>query len=188
MSSRQTRINLATMTKIGALSALAVGLMFLEFPIFGAYQWLKMDFADIPALIGGFAMGPLAGVLIEFIKIVFNFILKNSGTGGVGELANLVLGIALVFPAVLIYNRKKSRKNAIIGLIVGSVIMTALAPVLNYFVLIPIYIQFLPKGFDVSLYLVAGAIPLTAIKSVAESIVVILLYKRLSGILHKQPQ
>jgi len=187
MNGTKTRITIAVMAKIGALAAIAVGLMFLEFPIFSAYPWLKMDFADVPALIGGFALGPVAGVLIEFIKIVFSFILKNSGTGGIGELANLTLGVALVLPAALIYMSRKSKKRAVAGLCAGSVLMTVLAPVLNYFVLIPLFIQFLPQGFDVGLYLVAGAIPLTAIKAVAQSILVILLYKRLSGILHKQP-
>ncbi len=187
MSIKNTKMNIGTIAKIGALSALSVALMFAEFPIFGVYPWLKMDFADVPALIGGFALGPVAGVLIEFIKVVFSFLLKNSGTGGVGELANLVLGIALVLPAILIYKRKKSRKRAILGLSISSVTMIILAPILNYFVLIPIYLAYLPEGFNVGLYLVAGAVPLTAIKAVAESIIVILLYKRLSGLLHKQP-
>lgn len=188
MSIRTTRMSLASMAKIGALSALAVALMFLEFPIFSVYPWLKMDFADVPALIGAFALGPVAGVAIEFIKIVFSFLLKNSGTGGIGELANLLLGLAVVLPAALIYKRNKCRKNAIIGLAVGSVCMIVLAPILNYYVLIPIYISYLPENFDVGLYIVAGALPLTAIKAVGQSIVVALLYKRLSGLLHKQPK
>lgn len=186
MSGKSTKMNIATMAKIGALAALAVGLMYLEFPIFSVYPWLKMDFADVPALIGGFALGPVAGLIIEVIKNFFNFILKSS-TGGIGELANLALAVALVLPASIIYKCRKSRKNAIIGLGVGSVCMIALAPVLNYFVLIPLFIGFLGPDFDIGLYLVAGALPITAIKAVAESIVVILLYKRLSGILHKQP-
>lgn len=187
MDTRRTKMNLAAMAKIGALSALAVGLMYLEFPIFSVYPWLKLDFADVPALIGGFALGPVAGVAIELIKNFFNFILKSS-TGGVGELANFLLAVALVLPASLIYKRKKSRKSAVVGLVVGSACMVALAPVLNYYVLIPLFVGFLGPDFDISLYLVAGTLPITAIKAVSESIVVILLYKRLSGILHKQPQ
>lgn len=188
MSKTTTRVNIATMTKIGALSALAVALMFAEFPIFSLYPWLKMDFADVPALLGGFALGPVAGCIIEFIKVFFSFILKNSGTGGVGELANLLLGIAFVFPAAYIYKSNKSRKRAILGLSLGAITMVVLAPILNYFVLIPIYIQFLPQDFNVGLYIATGAVPLTAIKAVAESILVIFLYKHLSGILHKQLQ
>ena len=179
--------SISTIAKIGALSALSVGLMYLEFPIFSAYPWLKLDFADVPALIGGFALGPVAGVLIEVIKIFFNFILKSS-TGGVGELANLTLALALVLPASLIYKRRKTKKRAILGLVVGSLCMIALAPVLNYYILIPLFISFVGENFDIGLYIVAGALPITAIKAVAESVVVILLYKRLSGILHKQPE
>ena len=175
------------MIKIGVLSALSIVLMYLEFPIFSVYPWLKLDFADVPALLGGFALGPVAGIIIEFIKVFYNFLLKSS-TGGVGELANFCLAVALVLPASLIYKHKKSKKSAVIGLGVGSACMIALAPVLNYFVLIPLFIGFLGPDFDINLYLIAGAIPITAIKAVAESVVVILLYKHLSGILHKQPR
>jgi riboflavin transporter FmnP len=184
MSSK--KLNLATITKIGVLSALAGALMFLEFPIFPAYPWLKLDFADVPALIGGFALGPFAAVIIEFIKIVLSFLLKNSGTGGIGELANFAFALALVVPATIIYRFKKNSTRAIIGLIAGTILMVALAPILNYYVLIPIFLAYLPEGFDVGKYILVGAVPLTAIKAVAQSVVVILLYKPLSGIMHKQ--
>ncbi|MBT3318734.1 MAG: ECF transporter S component [Clostridia bacterium] len=186
MSIKPKGIKIATIAKIGVLSALAVVLMFLEVPIFPVYPWLKLDIADIPALVGGFAMGPIAGIIIEAIKIGLSFVLKNSGTGGVGELANFTLAIALVLPATLIYRFKKSRSGAIIGLAVGTVLMTGLAPILNYYVLIPIFIQYLPEGFDVGGYIAKGAIPLTAIKAVLQSVLVILLYKPLSSILHKK--
>ena len=112
----------------------------------------------------------------------------STSTGGVGDLANLTLALALVLPASLIYKRRKTKKRAILGLVVGSLCMIALAPVLNYYILIPLFISFVGENFDIGLYIVAGALPITAIKAVAESVVVILLYKRLSGILHKQPE
>ena len=186
--STNKRFNIATISKIGILSAISIILMFAEIPMFGA-PWLKMDFADVPALIGGFALGPLAGVLIEVIKVAVSFFAKNSGTGGVGEFANLLLGIALVLPACLIYRKNKKKSRAIIGLAVGSVLMVILAPILNYYVLIPLFMGMAPamfEGFDMRLYLIGGAIPVTAIKAVAESLLVVLLYKPLSGILHKQ--
>ena len=186
MSIKTKKVSITTITKIGVLSALAVALMFLEVPIFPIYPWLKLDIADVPALFGAFALGPVAGIIIEAIKIALSFILKNSGTGGVGELANFTLAIALVLPAALVYKFKKSRKGAIIGLAIGTVLMTGLAPILNYYVLIPIFLQYLPEGFDVGGYIAKGAIPLTAIKAVLQSVVVVLLYKPLSGILHKQ--
>lgn len=188
MSSTTTRMSISKISKIGALSALAVALMYLEFPIFNLYPWLKVDFGDVPALIGAFALGPLAGCIIEIIKVILFFFLKNSGTIGVGELASFILGIALVLPAALIYMRSKSRKRAIIGLSIGCLCMIILAPVLNYFVLIPAFMQFLPDTFEMGPYIIAGALPITTIKAVAESLVVILLYKRLSGLLHKQPK
>ena len=139
--SKPNRISIATITKIGVLTALAVALMFLEIPhFFTPFFWLKFDFADVPALIGGFAMGPLAGAVIVVLKIVITFFIKGTMTFGVGELANLVLSLSLVLPAALIYKYKKSLKRAIIGLVVGILCMVVMAPLLNYFVLIPIFI------------------------------------------------
>ncbi len=80
---------LSYITKVGVLSAVAVILYYLEFPILPAFPWLMIDFSEIPVLLGGFALGPVAGVLIELIKNILHFIFKGA-TGGVGELANFL--------------------------------------------------------------------------------------------------
>ncbi len=98
-----------SMVKISLLSAISFVLMLFEFPLGIFPEFLKIDLSDLPALIGGFALGPVAGVIIIGIKNVLHFLIKSQ-TGGVGELANFIVGAALVFPASLVYNHNKSRK------------------------------------------------------------------------------
>jgi len=167
--------------KVGLLSAIALILYLLEFPIFPAFPWLMADASDVPALLGGFALGPIAGVLVEFIKNVLHFAVKGM-TGGVGELANFLLGVAYVLPAIWLYRTRKSRKVAIIGMLIGVVLACVMSIVLNLYVFIPLYF---PSMENVWGYIFAGAVPMTAIKTVAQSIIVALVYKPLSGILHK---
>ncbi len=98
-------------TKVGMLTAIAVLLMFFEIPILPSFPYLKLDFSDVPALLGGIAMGPIAAVVIELLKNLIHFVLKNDGTGGIGNLANFVIGVALVLPATWYYLKHKSTKG-----------------------------------------------------------------------------
>ncbi len=90
-------------------------------------------------LIGAFAMGPLAGAAIELIKILLNLVMKGSTTAGVGEVANFLIGCAYVMPAAWIYKTQKTKKNAMIGMAVGTVFLAAAGGLLNAFVLLPAY-------------------------------------------------
>jgi len=168
-------------TKIGVLSAIAIILYYLEFPILPAFPWLMIDFSEIPVLLGGFALGPIAGVLIEFIKNILHFAFKGA-TGGVGELANFLLGVAFIVPAALIYYRKKGIKFAVIGMIVGTIFACIMSVILNIYLFIPLYF---PTLEDVWGYVLAGAVPVTAIKFLVNGIIVYVLYPRISKLLHK---
>ena len=108
----QNQKNLNKFIKISLLSAIAVMLMYFDFPIpFLPFPWLKIDLSDIPALMGGFAFGPIAGVLIELLKNLLILIVKGTGTYFVGEMANFIIGASLVFPAAWIYHKNKSKKH-----------------------------------------------------------------------------
>lgn len=132
--------NVRMLTQIAMLSAIAALLMLVEFPMpFLAPTFYQLDFSEVPVLIGAFAMGPLAGAAIELVKILMNFVLNGTITAGVGELANLLIGCAFVVPAGIIYKKAKTRKNAVIGMIVGTVCMAVTAAVLNAFLLLPVY-------------------------------------------------
>ena len=133
--------NLRTLVGAAMLSAVAFVLQFLEFPVPLSPSFAKMDLSDLPALIGAFAYGPLWGVVIEAVKNALH--LFQTQTGGVGELANFLMGSALVLPAGLIYARKKSRRTALIGCLVGSISMGIVSALANFFILLPMFEMFI---------------------------------------------
>ena len=184
----------------GVLAAIASILRFVETPLPLIPAFLKVDFSNIPALIGGFALGPIAGTAILFIKnLVY---LPFSSTGGVGEIADFVISLSLVLPAALIYKYKKNRSGAIIGMASGSAIMSFVAaPLMNYFVLIPFYAMiFFGSSVDAIIevaaavnpsitslwtYIIFAVVPFNIIKCIIVCAITGLLYKPLSPILHK---
>lgn len=140
-NSIQTRRNIfstSSMVKISMLAALGTVLMLLDFPLPIFPSFLKFDLSDVPAVIGALAMGPAAGVAIELVKNILKIIVR-SNTGGVGELANFLVGIAFVLPMALVYSKWPDRR----GVLWGSALATAsgafFAGVLNYFLFIPAY-------------------------------------------------
>ena len=131
------------MSVTAMLSAVAFILMFLDFSVPFMPAFIKMDLSELPALIGAFSMGPVCGILICLIKNVLHLFITT--TGGVGELSNFLLGVAFVLPAGLIYRHKKSRRSALIGSLLGAVIMGVFSVVSNYFLVYPVYYNFMPK-------------------------------------------
>ena len=194
--STEKRIGGKTRILTGAamLSAVAYLLQFIEFQLPLSPSFAKFDFSEIPALIGAFAYGPVCGIAIEFIKNALQ--LTSTSTGGIGELANFIIGSSLVFPAALLYKKKKNKRTAIIGCIVGSVVSGFVAAAMNYFVLLPLYEIFMPLDqviaafaeffpfihtkLDVVLY---NALPMNILKSGLIAFVTMFLYKPLSPIL-----
>lgn len=128
----------SALVKIGMMSALGMVLMLLDFPLPIFPSFLKIDLSDVPAMIGTFAMGPLAGVLIELLKNVLKVIV-GSNTGGVGEVANFLVGIAYMIPLGLLYQRWKSKKGVLFNLVISTLSMTLVAGILNYLVFIPAF-------------------------------------------------
>ena len=127
---------------IGMLSAIAVVLMFFEFPIpFVAPPFYKLDLSEIPVLIGTLLAGPIVGIVIEAVKILLVLLLKGTTTVYVGELANFLIGCAFVVPTGLILMRIKNAKGSILGLLVGGVTMVLVGALMNAFVLLPMYAQ-----------------------------------------------
>ncbi len=186
------------LTKIAMLTAIAVVLMYLEIPLPIFPAFLKIDLSDLPALLGGFALGPLAGIIIQLLKNVIHFFVKNDGTGGIGNLANFLVGIALVVPAALIYRRKKNIKHAVFGMAAGLISMTAVAVLANYFILWPLYVKLAGLEYligssseandkikNLGTYIVYAVLPFNVVKAAAVCIITGFIYKPLSGILHK---
>lgn len=175
----KSKRNLNQFIKMSLLSAIAVILMYIDFPIIPAFPWLKIDLSDVPALMGAFAFGPMAGVVIEFIKILLNLLLQGTQTGFVGEIANFLIGVSIIVPASLIYWRNKSKKSAIIGMVVGALVLQVVAIVANLYFLLPAYGMKM-TGEAAANYVIAGLVPFNGIKSVLMCTVTYVLYKKLS--------
>lgn len=186
---------------IGMFSALATILMLLEFPvILIAPNFYKLDFSEVPILVGTFAFGPAAGVMMEFIKVLLKCLVKGTSTAFVGDLANFCVGCSFIIPASLIYDFKKTKKNAIIGCIVGTVIITIFGTAFNAVYLLPAFAKMfhmpleailqmgaeinpMVKSDSVVSFVVVCVAPLNIIKGTAASVVTMLIYKPLSPIL-----
>jgi riboflavin transporter FmnP len=169
--------------------------MYLEFPIpFLFPGFLQMDFSDIPALVGGFALGPIAGVFIGLIKNLFH-IMTKSDTAWVGPTANFLTGAALVVPASIIYRYIHTKKGALIGLLVGTLSMTVIMAFANYYIFLPLYETILgfPKEAivgmgtevnsritDLKTLIIYGTAPFNFMKGIAVSILTLALYKHIS--------
>ena len=176
------------MSVTAMLSAVAFILMFLDFSVPFMPAFIKMDLSELPALIGAFSMGPVCGILICLIKNVLHLFITT--TGGVGELSNFLLGVAFVLPAGLIYRHKKSRRSALIGSLLGAVMVS------NYFLVYPVYYNFMPEEAVLGAYqvivpsmksilqcLVCFNMPFTIVKGLFSVVITFLVYKHISPIL-----
>ena len=183
---------------IGMFSAIAGVLHCLDFAVPFAPPFYKLDFSELAALIGGFAFGPVASVLIEFLKIMIKLVIKSTSTAFVGDLANFLIGCMLVLPASVIYQFRKSKKNAIIGCISGTVIMTVFGTWFNAVYLLPTFSRLFHMDMDVILgmgqainpgvkdlttFVILMVAPLNIVKGVVVSVITMLIYKPLSPII-----
>ncbi|MFR1709854.1 MAG: ECF transporter S component [Clostridium sp.] len=195
-----TSKNVNRLVKISLLVAMAFILMLFDFPVPGFPPFLKFDISDLPPLIGGFALGPVPGVIIEGGKVILNMVFHGSYTGGVGEFANFLVGGSFVFVASFIYHKNKTRKNAIIGLISGTIVMTIIGAVFNYYILIPLYATIMGGMGNVigsaaegnssisslSGIIALGITPFNIIKGSIVSLITFVSYKRISPLINKE--
>ena len=194
----KTKVNTRTLVQIGMLSALAIILMQFEIPLPFAPAFYKIDFSEVPVLIGCFSMGPFAGVLIELIKVILNVAIKGTMTMGIGDAANFLIGCAFCVPAGLIYQKKRTKSGAVTGMVVGTVIMTILGCVLNAYILLPVYAKAFEMPLDALVSMgteVNGAItglmtfvlfavaPFNLLKGILVSLIVFFVYKKIRQVL-----
>lgn len=184
----------------GMLGALACILHMLDFPlVFLAPEFYKLDFSELPVMIGGFFLGPVGAVIIELVKIMLKLVLKGTSTAFVGDLANFLVGCTLVVPASILYHLKKTKKSALVSLVIGTVIMSVFGTAFNAFYLLPAFSKLygLPletivgmgtainKNINsVATLVVFSVLPLNLIKGTLVSVLTMLVYKRTSIFLH----
>lgn len=188
------------------LSAVAAVLQFVEFSIPIMPSFIKLDISDLPALLGTFSLGPVYGVAIQLVKNLLHLLFGIGSSAGVGELSNFILGAIFVFAAGMVYKRKKSRKSALSGSIIGAVAMALVSLVTNYFIVYPAYVVLfhMPLEEIISAYnkilegianvptsnalfncLLVFNVPFTLAKGLLDTAVCFLIYKPLSPLLHR---
>ncbi len=121
------------------LCAAAVGLLYIEFPIFTATPWLELNVSDFPALLASFMFGPISGVIVNGVKVGLCLLLRGTSTGFVGDISNLVSGTLYALAAGVIYKIKKDKAGAIISLVVSGALFIASMWIFNRFVLLPLF-------------------------------------------------
>ena len=192
--SNGSKISVRKLTVTAMLSGVAFILMFLDFSVPFMPSFIKMDISELPALVGSFSLGPVFGVLVCLVKNLIN--LLRTSTGGVGELSNFILGAVFVGVAGLIYQKKKTRKMAIIGSIAGAAAMAVFSVFSNYYFVYPIYTKFMPMDVIIGMYqainhsvknlwdaLIWFNMPFTFVKGMLDVVITFLIYKKISPIL-----
>lgn len=178
---------------IGMLSSLAYVLTLLKFPLPTFPPFLKLDFSDLPALIAALILGPVAGILVELIKNIIDYLTTIGETGiPVGHFANFIAGISFILPTYFIYNRLKSKKGMALGLAISIITMSIALSIFNYFVLLPVYMTLM--GWDpmtsaeMRQYVVSLILPFNLIKGVIISALFMLVFSRMNVWINKQKQ
>ncbi len=187
------------LTGIAMLSAVSVVLSFLSFPVPLMPSFIKLDFAELPALIASYAYGPISGLAVCLVKNLIA--LMKTSSGGIGTLCNFLLGAAFVVPAGIVYKKKRSRSGALIGAIIGALTMTVLGLFFNYYIVYPMYTAFMPMEAIIGMYqainpkvqnlwqaLIWFNVPFTFIKGAFSVLVTFIIYKPLSPILKGKKQ
>lgn len=183
---------------IGIFSAISAVLMLFEIPMPFAPSFYKLDLSDLPAVIGGFAFGPMTGVMIEFIKILLNLVLNGTSTAFIGELANFIVGCSYVLPASIIYIFKKNRQMAFISCLTATMVITIVGSSLNAFYLLPAFAKFFGMPLDALIamgttinpainnmftFVLFAVAPINLLKGGVISFITIIVYKQLSPII-----
>ncbi len=185
---------------IGMFSAVATILMLFEFPLPFAPGFYKLDFSEIPILVGTFAFGPAAGVMMEFVKILLNLLFDGTTTAFIGELANFAVGCSFILPASAVYAFRKNKKMALAACVIGTLVLTVFGTAFNAVYLLPAFSEFYGMPLDALIamgskvnplvsdgniisFVAACVAPLNLIKGCSVSIVTLLIYKPLSPII-----
>lgn len=186
MTQNSKRIDTGRMARIGMMSAISALLGFFpEIPMAFFAPWLKLDFSYVPMLLTGFSLGFVPGLIVLAIKNFFQLITTSSG--GVGQLADMLIGISMLLPATLIYASRRSLSGALWGMVCGVLLMTVVGLFANLYILLPF---FLGDGFTAymesnPLILWTGVAPFNLVKGAVTCLITFLLYRHLSPFLKR---
>lgn len=171
--------NVKKLVVTSMLSSIAFGLMMLNFPFPGLPPYLKIDFSDVPAILATLLYGPVAGIVVEGIKNILHYIFQGSGVP-IGQAANFIAGVLFILPVAFIYKRLQSTKGILFSLSVGTLIMTVVMSVLNYFLILPAYTWFFNfpvlSSEELRITIVAGILPFNVIKGLIITILFAIIF------------
>jgi len=194
---------LRRMTVAGLFGAIAFVLMYFSFGIPVLSPFAEFDLSALPELIGGYVLGPIGAVYITVIKLLLKLLFQGTSSMFTGEVQNLILSISYVLPAILYYRKNKTKKGAIIGLAIGSVISVVMAVITNLYLIFPAYIALYGMNWDgiieictaanpmitnIPTFVAFSVIPFNVISRLVSSVIAILVYKKISVPLKKMLQ
>lgn len=193
--------NVRTLVMVAMLGAISMVLYLFDFPLWFAPSFYKIDFSEVPVMIGSFALGPVAGAMIELVKCLLKLVIKGTDTAFVGDIANYVIGCALIVPAGIIYKKNKSKKAAIIGMAVGTLFLVIVGCFVNAYVLLPTYGKAFGMPIDalvgmgsavnpaitsVTTFVLLAVAPFNLLKGIMVSAITLVIYKYVSPLLKGQ--
>ena len=185
---------------VAMFSAIGAVLMLFDIPLFFAPGFYKLDLSELPVLLCSFYLGPVSGIICEFLKIFLKLLIKGSSTAFVGEFANFVVGASFVLPAGFIYCSKRTARAGWVGMAVGTLVMTVFGSIFNALYLIPRFASLygmelkaiVAMGTKVNSAIVSlptlvlfAVVPFNLLKGVCDSLLTALLYKRLDKVFFK---
>ena len=190
---------LVKILQISIFAAIATVLTFFEVPVFFAPSFYKLDFSDVIVLISGFSLGPLAGVLTEFLKVLLKLLIKGSTTVGLGDFAAFVAGVALTLPSAIFYKKYRTFTGACVAMALGIVCLTVVSSAINYFILLPAYEVLFsisensiislgnainPLIIDKFTFVLFAVCPFNLLKGILICAATLMLYKKLSVVIN----
>lgn len=198
VSRKSDRLKVHRMTLIALLSAIAFVLTLFDFPLWFLPGFYKIDLSELPVLIAAFTLGPVAGVTTEFLKVFLNALIQGTETAFIGEFANFLIGCAFIVPASVVYYAKKTKRNAVIGIVAGTLVCIVTGCFMNAYVLLPAY----GKAFHMEIgnlvamgtqknglisgmfsFVVFAVAPFNLIKCAVTGGITMLIYKKISYLL-----
>ncbi len=133
-------VEVRRLTMAAMLGTVAFALMYFNLSIPLISLFAEFDLSALPELLGGFILGPLGALLIVLVKIALILVFKGTTSMFTGEVQNFLLSVAYVLPAVFYYRRHRTKKGAMIGLLLGSVCSIVIAVFTNLYLIFPAYI------------------------------------------------
>ncbi len=198
---KKKKLSVHHLVQIGMFGALAAILMLFEFPLpFIAPPFYELDLSEVPVLIGTFSMGPVAGVLIELIKILLKLVIKGTSTAYVGDVANFAIGCCFLLPAGVMYKVRRTRKCAVRGMVLGTLVMASVGGLINAYIMLPFFSQFygipldglIQMGTEVNglitslpTFVLIAVVPFNLVKGALVSLITMLVYKRVRILIHE---